>query len=126
MSKFFQFNQNNSGGSFDHDESAGIGYAVIIEAQDSENANEIAERIGLYFDGVSNERDCECCGDRWYLAHEDDGKDEPCHYDTPIKEATNKTGIFDGWWGLPIYVHYLDGRIEKYENIKDNKSNSSV
>lgn len=23
------------------------------------------------------------------------------------------------WWGLPIYVHYLDGRSETHEHIRD-------
>ena len=28
-------------------------------------ANTKACDIGIYFDGVANGADCECCGDRW-------------------------------------------------------------
>jgi hypothetical protein len=60
MSKFYCFRQNNSGGQF-------IGDVVInIEADSAEEANEIALDNGIYFDGVEEDKDCECCGDRWY------------------------------------------------------------
>ena len=57
---WFQFSQNNSGGAY-------IGPTEVwVEADDSTEANERAEREGtVYFDGVDSEQDCECCGDRW-------------------------------------------------------------
>lgn len=52
MSKFFTFRQNNSGG-IDHiDEN--LNRYVIIEANDAQHANERAQEIGIYFDGVSD------------------------------------------------------------------------
>ena len=62
---FFTFTQNNSGGRFRFDDKRGISVNVIVEADSKEQALERAESIGLYFNGVENGSDCECCGDRW-------------------------------------------------------------
>lgn len=112
MSKFYEFSQNNSGGSFDFDEAAGITHHVVIEADDLPRAVYRAERIGLYFDGVDLGRDCECCGDRWSKPWSDDGAAEPMFYGKPVSEATS----FSAWMpeGKEIAVHYADGRIEWY------------
>ncbi len=105
--KFYEYLQNNSGGSFDFDENAGITHSVIVEAKNKDEASARAQDIGIYFDGVSRGRDCDCCGDRWYEPWNDEGKDEPMHYDTPVAEATS----FSIWMkeGKEICVHYLDG-----------------
>ena len=60
MNKFFTFYQNNS---FGRDE--GPAKYVIIEASSAKEANDIAELNGIYFDGVQNDIDCPCCGNRW-------------------------------------------------------------
>lgn len=105
-SKFFEFNQNNSGGEFVLDEDRGITHYVIIEALTAEHANALAEGIGLYFDG---EDDCPCCGDRWSSAWDDkDGTDIPSIYGEDVS-----TYISLMVWmppGKEIVVHYLDGR----------------
>ena len=54
---FYLFDQNNSGGNFHHDSSNGIGYRVIIEADSADQANEIAENIGIYFNGCYDDRE---------------------------------------------------------------------
>lgn len=72
-SKFYEFRQNNSGGSFDIGN--GLGRVVWIEALSADDANNRAEAVGIYFDGCEKQRDCECCGDRWYRASEHDGVD---------------------------------------------------
>ena len=61
----FQFRQNNSGGQF-------IGPKfVVVKADDADQANQIAQDQGpVYFDGVADGRDCDCCGDRWYPVHD--------------------------------------------------------
>jgi len=66
--KWYHYDQNNSGGSFGRP-----AYNVYIEAFDCRHADFIAEDNDLYFDGVDKGRDCECCGDRWYKAWEEDG-----------------------------------------------------
>ena len=66
--KFYVFDQNNSGGYWDKI----LGYKVIIEAENPRQANKLAEVMGIYFNGVENGEDCECCGDRWYEVDEYD------------------------------------------------------
>lgn len=108
MSKFWEFNQNNSGGSFDFNEEAGITHIVLIEANSKEQAVAKAVGIGIYFDGCEDGTDCPCCGDRWSTPW-GDGDKEPQVYGKPFKEHTV------GRWmdaGKEICVHYLDGRKE--------------
>ena len=103
--KFYTFNQNNSGGLFEHDESAGIGYSVAIEATSAKDALRRAEDIGIYFNGCDAGLDCSCCGDRW-----SDWMDESDGTETPTNGYGE--GSFKGGWGIPSYIHYMDGRIE--------------
>jgi hypothetical protein len=101
--KFFTFYQNNSGGSFTTSDIDGICEVVIIEASNADHANERAEKIGLYFNGVAYGMDCGCCGDRWYPASEDEGKIAPLIYGTPIEQAEESMFL------RKCFVHYLDG-----------------
>ena len=41
---------------------------VIVEADNAEEADALAEKEGVYFDGAKTGRDCSCCGDRWERA----------------------------------------------------------
>jgi len=62
---YYVFNQSPQGDwqpVLQHD---AITFAVNVQADNAEQANRIAEKIGVYFDGVKNEIDCPCCGDRW-------------------------------------------------------------
>lgn len=109
-SKFYTFNQNNSGGSFDYDDN--LSEYVIIEAYNYIAANDIAESIGIYFDGYG---DCACCGNRWSsMWDESDGTLQPQVYD---KSAFDRESY---WTGAPepVTIHYLDGRVVKVGNKK--------
>lgn len=75
--KFFEFAQNNSGGSFDIDDARGLGPRVWVEACDASHANSRALGLGIYFDGVRNGSDCDCCGDRWSAQWCGEGEDTP-------------------------------------------------
>lgn len=56
----FEYRQNNSGGFF-----RGPIY-VFVQAKHVSEANYLAEaHMGIYFDGVADDIDCDCCGDRW-------------------------------------------------------------
>ena len=101
--KFYTFNQNNSGGRFDFFPNKGISQHVIIEASSADDANDRAERIGLYFDGCEVGLDCSCCGDRWHMAWRDDGKDVPMVYSDKVVESSGDVA--------DVYIHYADGRI---------------
>ena len=96
---FYKFRQNNSGGWFEVDDQVAI--TVFIEANSAEEANQIAQQHGIYFDGVRDEKDCACCGDRWYEASESNGSEEI------------EIGKYDGMWvkkgSLSAHVYMLDG-----------------
>lgn len=80
---FFTYRQNNSGGRF-------IGEInIIIEADSAKEADEIAQENGVYFDGVDEGHDCECCGDRWSRAWESDGTENPEIYGEAVGESHN-------------------------------------
>jgi hypothetical protein len=105
---FYEFMQNNSGGTYDIDERRGIGKVVIIEAESAERANTLAERIGLYWDGVDDGVDCQCCGDRWSPQWgADQGDPEPVVFGTPVGTYVTTPRA----WALPAFVHYADGKI---------------
>lgn len=57
---FYMFRQNNSGGKYKLP-----AIHVIIEAYSAAEADAIAERNGIYFDGCDLGYDCRCCGERW-------------------------------------------------------------
>lgn len=92
--KFYKFYQNNSGGHFDIDLDSGLNQRVIIEACDKYQALDVAYNIGIYFDGVEKEIDCECCGDRWCSPSE-------LELEELIDEVYSGTSI-----------HYLSGEIQ--------------
>jgi hypothetical protein len=107
--KFFHYSQNNSGGSFDIDDS--VAHHVIIEAYDARDANNRARDVGIYFNGCETGQDCECCGDRWYEAYSDGGDPEPLLYGQPPEEYKDMFGKP----GLPVcHVYHLDGSKTTY------------
>ena len=60
---WYQFEQNNSGGYFDVNDK--VCHRLFIEAESLGDAIKKAENLGCYWDGVFNNIDCPCCGDRW-------------------------------------------------------------
>ena len=66
---WYKFRQNNSHGYFHGP------HFVLVEADGYEEANAMAEEVGVYFGGWG---DCRCCGPRWYPADEYDGAEEEC------------------------------------------------
>jgi hypothetical protein len=98
---YFEFSQNNSGGGWQIDHDAGIGVKVFVQASSPAEANDKAEAIGIYFNGVSSGRDCECCGSRWSECWESD---------TGVEEAPKASKVSKG---DVAFVHHDDGTIEK-------------
>ena len=90
---FYEYWQNNSGGSFDISEM--LDAKVWIEADSADEANEIAESIGIYFNGVVEGMDCSCCGDRWSEVWETDS----------VKTDENIS------YGI---IHYKNGTIKRF------------
>lgn len=117
---FFEFSQNNSGGSFDYDDKSGIGETVIIEASDVDDACDRAERIGIYFNGVESGADCDCCGDRWSRPY-GNGDPVPSKYGQPIGDWLTENKGFG--FGLRdnerIYIHFMNGSFVKAFDFVD-------
>jgi len=116
---FYTFTQNNSGGHFIRN--ANVDHYVIIEADNRLTAMERALNIGIYFNGVDEGIDCECCGDRWYESN--NGTDVPSSYGSPftLANASDKKNPREH----TVVIHYLDGRVvyttSNYENENLNK-----
>ena len=110
--KFYTFNQNNSGGYFVTDDTNGVCETVIIEALSPNDAwyklQKIGEKVGSkMFDY------CPCCGERWsdYM-DESDGKEHPEIYGVNVEKA--EVGLFRN----KAFVHYFDGSIKEFALIK--------
>jgi len=59
---FYRFDQNNSGGYY----TKPAQNIIVKDARDEKHAIEIALKAGMYFDGVADGVDCNCCSDRWH------------------------------------------------------------
>jgi hypothetical protein len=107
---FYDFRQNNSGGTFYVDSS--VAQYVLIEANDADEANARAQEIGIYFNGVDDGVDCECCGDRWYETSSD-GTEAPTLYGEPVESHEEKFSFTPSGEPL-IHVYYLNGEQKTY------------
>jgi hypothetical protein len=67
--KWYSYRQNNPGGRF-----KGPALNVHIRAISARVADAVAMEHGIYFDGIRNKFDCECCGNRWNRAIEEYGQ----------------------------------------------------
>ena len=95
---FFEYRQNNSGGSFDTD----MGHAIYVEADTLNEANARAEFVGVYFNGCDSGQDCPCCGDRWSEPW-NGSKPDVMDLNDLRKEVAENLESAAGW-GLPICI----------------------
>lgn len=115
MNKFYEFKQNNSGGKFIVDEK--VTNRVIIEAYNPDDANDIAESLGIYFDG---DNDCPCCGNRWYPATEFNEIKFPYKYDdcntfNTIEEYAHFMSVKWRWIkDVDVRIFFKNGTITEY------------
>lgn len=113
---FYEYHQNNSGGRFDLE----LGENVYIQATTADEANSIAQNNGIYFDGVEDGRDCQCCGDRWYEADFGDKVNSDAISITVKKILSNEIDT-------KIAIIFHDEVIISFErNGKDNKDNLEI
>ena len=94
MKKFYTFSQSNPGGYFIKNDK--ISEYVIIQAESADEANDIANDVGIYFDGIRKKIDCSCCNDRWYRVNEWDGK-EKIELNERMKEQGYKIYADEEW-----------------------------
>lgn len=121
--KWFKFEQNNSGGSFDVDDK--VCHRLFIEAESFDDAVEKAEELGCYWHGVASGIDCPCCGDRW-----DKWNDKPVDIEKYKTEGykTWRNGIIKfndieeyaqylsnefGWTTPDARIYYNDGTVKE-------------
>ena len=105
-SLFYCFDQNNSGGYYEHNRC--VSEFVIIEAFSAEKANEKAIELGIYFDGCVIGEDCPCCGDRWYPTDDIDGTPEPEVFG---KNPDDVESYFCPSNIRPVFIYYLNGTL---------------
>jgi hypothetical protein len=98
--KWFDFDQNNSGGRY-----KGPAAHVYVQAQDAEIACVIAQRHGVYFDGIDAGDDCSCCGDRWSRPWGDGEAEEPSsEYSKGYEDFGRDSAIRAGLRALYVYA----------------------
>lgn len=107
---FFNFSQNNSGGFYVGPEN------VCIRANSPEEANEKAVQSGLvYFGGVKDGRDCDCCGDRWSRVGDHDATEFPCLYSDAPYEIPDLDSEFQG--KLTVKIKGWDDFFKEFKYI---------
>ena len=105
---FYTFEQNNSGGRYHYSQDR-LTRTVVVEANSAAEANDRFCGLGGYFNGVSEDMDCSCCGDRWFACDESDGAEVPSIYGIPLMDFKDTWDWMDG--EPSVYVHMLDGRV---------------
>lgn len=110
---WYEICQNNSGGSFTVNDK--VCHRLYIEAVDLLEAKYKAERLGCYWDGVARGRDCDCCGDRWYLSEYNKLDLEEESIEDHAQRYANKYG----WTKPEARIYYHDGKVvEIFSNKK--------
>ena len=112
----YEFRQNNSGGSFDVNDN--VTHRVFIEAKDKDAAIYKALTLGVYFDGVDEGIDCECCGNRWHKpwhVHTSNSEDKPRE---EIEDELQELANTYGWTTPDIYLYYADGTKKEFYTQK--------
>lgn len=118
---FYTYRQNNSGGVFKVNDN--VKHYVIIEADSAKEADEKAESIGIYFDGVKKDIDCPCCGNRWSKADDPDfgieGTKEPEIYGQRVLKFFKESG----WslWKEEAIVYYKSGKVRVIKEANNDK-----
>lgn len=124
---FFTFDQNNTGGGYVENDS--VCRYVIIQADNFEDANSIAETVGIYFDGCESGIDCDCCGDRWdRQSSNNDGTVLPeLAYGEPIRDNQQSVMLFAYPGQVYCRVYYSGMTIVKEYRIpfEDNANKIS-
>lgn len=105
--KFYEFSQNNSGGSFVVDDK--VCHRLFVEAESEDEANSIAENLGCYWNGVDEGSDCPCCGDRWYSG-----------YPIDLESRSSRNWPFEMFVDKKKSEGALESVIERYKGFEWN------
>ena len=111
--KLYHYNQTCSGGNFKTSDKLAV--HTFIEAMSPREANNIAESIGIYFDGVESCVDCPCCGDRWDEQYGGINNDSENYQEFLINELLPVINTYSKYWNGSqwLIVHLYDGTMLK-------------
>ena len=116
---YFTYHQNNSGGTFEVNDT--VGHEVIIEADSAADANYRASNHGLYFDGVNSGQDCGCCGDRWSPVDDSDGTPAPMIY------ASSAYEYMPGYpYIINVIIYHKKGVVDRFVRDRDQPAAYSI
>ena len=110
--KWFEFGQNNSGGSFVV--TSELCHRVWIQAPNDVAALAKALDLGVYLHGVRDGIDCGCCGDRWHEPYRP--TEFPMDYGSGLtfsgpEEYAQYLADKYGWTAPDARLYYADGRV---------------
>lgn len=90
-----------------------ISIFTVIEGENLEDIINLAQNLGIYFDGVKNFQDCSCCGDRWERPKQEELTNLAEIEGQLLSEFYDPT--FDSGYSdkHDIVVHYMDGHRRK-------------
>tara|TARA_R110002051_G_C8409099_1_gene449836 strand:+ start:12 stop:443 length:432 start_codon:yes stop_codon:yes gene_type:complete len=108
----YNFDQNNSGGYYVKPAQN----IIVKDARDEKHAIEIALKAGMYFNGVADGVDCDCCGDRWNGISGEYG-------DLDKAVANANDSFIDEHNGVPKYVIVDGGSGDSIKNWRVRGSN---
>lgn len=111
---WYEFNQNNSGGGFDVDDD--VCHRLFIEADSVGEACNVAKSKGVYFNGVDDGIDCECCGDRWHVPYDEERF--PMNYGrgvifNTVEEYAQHVANEYGWTSPDTRIFYKSGEVKE-------------
>lgn len=106
------WDQNNPGGSFIMNDK--LCHRVVIEEDNYNKAENKALKMGIYYNGVEDNFDCECCGDRWYRGEE---LKFPMQWDEQlafynVEDYLDHINNLYGWGPVDSRIFYKDGYVK--------------
>lgn len=110
---WYEWAQNNSGGFFE-EEKNGVCHRLFIEADTYDLAEQKVFELGVYYDGVDEGYDCECCGDRWYSGNE--------VTEESVEKYAQKLATKYGWTSPDARLFYKDGTIMEIFGSKRSRA----
>lgn len=118
---FYEFSQNNSGGSFDVTDT--LCHRLFIEADSESEAIEKAEELGCYWDGVVKGIDCPCCGDRWYRNPDEveEVRFGNIRFSNIEEYAQYLANNYGGWTTPEARIFYADGKVVEIKTARETR-----
>jgi hypothetical protein len=107
---FYEWSQNNSGGTFYTDDK--ICHQIFIEADNYDEAEQKALDFGVYYNGVDDGYDCSCCGDRW-VSGKEINLEKPWIKEDNIEDYAQYLANNYGWTKPDIRIFYKSGEVKE-------------